>query len=42
MMKRKFCPGTDERSRLQLSFLGEDLTSQKLGELIANYNKNHK
>ncbi len=41
MMKRKFCPGTEERTRLQLSYLGEDLTSQKLGELITNYNKNH-
>jgi len=41
MMKRKFCPGTDERSRLQLSYLGEDLTSQKLAELIKAYNKNH-
>ena len=41
MMKRKFCPGVDERSRLQLSYLGEDLTSQKLAELIKAYNKNH-
>ena len=41
MMKRKFCPGVEERTRLQLSYLGEDLTSQKLGELIAAYNKAH-
>ena len=41
MMKRKFCPGVEERTRLQLSYLGEDLTSQKLAELITLYNKNH-
>jgi molecular chaperone DnaK (HSP70) len=41
MMKRKFCPGVEERTRLQLSYLGEDLTSQKLAELIAKYNKAH-
>ena len=41
MMKRKFCPGVEERTRLQLSYLGEDLTSQKLTELITQYNKNH-
>jgi molecular chaperone DnaK (HSP70) len=41
MLKRKFCPGTEERNRLQLSFLGEDLNSQKLGELVAQYNKAH-
>ena len=27
MLKRKFNPGQDERSRLQLSYLGEELTS---------------
>jgi len=27
MIKRKFNPGVDERSRLQLSFLGEDLST---------------
>jgi len=26
MLKRKFNPGVDERSRLQLSYLGEDLS----------------
>ena len=26
MLKRKFNPGQDERSRLQLSYLGEELT----------------
>ncbi len=41
MLKRKFCPGVEERTRLQLSYLGEDLTSQKLGELLAEYNKKH-
>ena len=41
MMKRKFCPGVEERIRLQLSYLGEELTSQKLSELIAEYNKKH-
>lgn len=41
MMKRKFCPGTEERTRLQLSYLGEELTSQKLTDLITEYNKNH-
>jgi hypothetical protein len=28
MLKRKFNPGTEERSRLQLSYMGEDLSSQ--------------
>jgi molecular chaperone DnaK (HSP70) len=30
MLKRKFNPGSDERSRLQLSYLGEDLSAAKL------------
>ena len=38
MLKRKFNPGQDERSRLQLSYLGEELTSQKLGEFVKAYN----
>ena len=38
MLKRKFNPGHDERSRLQLSYLGEELTSQKLGEFVKNFN----
>lgn len=38
MLKRKFNPGVDERSRLQLSYLGEDLTSAKLTEFVKNYN----
>lgn len=42
MMKRKFCPGSEERSRLQLSYLGEDLSSTKFAELIAQYNAKHK
>ena len=40
MLKRKFNPGQDERSRLQLSYLGEELTSAKLGEFVKNYNAN--
>ncbi|CAG9324336.1 unnamed protein product [Blepharisma stoltei] len=41
MLKRKFCPGIDERSRLQLSYMGEDLTAQILSNLVKNYNKAH-
>ncbi len=40
MLKRKFNPGQDERSRLQLSYLGEELTSAKLGEFVRVYNEN--
>lgn len=39
MLKRKFNPGQDERSRLQLSYLGEELTSAKLGEFVRAYNE---
>ena len=39
MLKRKFNPGQDERSRLQLSYLGEELTSAKLGEFVRGYNE---
>jgi len=39
MLKRKFNPGQDERSRLQLSYLGEELTSAKLGEFVRVYNE---
>ena len=39
MLKRKFCPGADERSRLQLSYMGEDLSGPKLKELVALYNE---
>ena len=38
MLKRKFNPGQDERSRLQLSFLGEDMSQAKLGEFVKEYN----
>ena len=38
MLKRKFNPGQDERSRLQLSYLGEELTSAKLKEFVEAYN----
>ena len=41
MLKRKFCPGAggDERSRLQLSYMGEDLTGPKLKELVATFHE---
>ena len=39
MLKRKFQPGVDERSRLQLSYLSEYLTSSKLTELVNKHNK---
>ena len=39
MLKRKFSPGKDERSRLQLSYLGEDLSSARLKELIDEWNE---
>lgn len=38
MLKRKFCPGTDERMRMQLSYMGEDLSGPKLKELVTIYN----
>lgn len=41
MLKRKFCPGVEERSRLQLGYMGKDLTSAKLVELVRNYNDSH-
>lgn len=41
MLKRKFNPGVDERSRLQLSYLGEGLSAGKLKELVATYNGSH-
>ena len=41
LLKKKFNPGEDERSRLQLSYLSENLSQEKLKELIENYNKNH-
>jgi molecular chaperone DnaK (HSP70) len=39
MLKRKFNPGVEERSRLQLSYLGEELSAGRLGELVKEYNK---
>ena len=39
MLKRKFNPGVDERSRLNLSYLGEEMSSSKLGEFIKAYNE---
>jgi molecular chaperone DnaK (HSP70) len=41
MLKRKFNPGHDERSRLQLSYLGEELSAKKLKDLINVYNETH-
>jgi hypothetical protein len=38
MLKRKFNPGVDERSRLQLSYMGEELSAGKLKELVAAFN----
>ena len=38
MLKRKFNPGVDERSRLNLSYLGEEMSSSKLSEFVKNYN----
>jgi molecular chaperone DnaK (HSP70) len=41
MIKRKFNPGQEDRSRLQLSYLTEDLSPTKLTELIKNHNSKH-
>lgn len=38
MLKRKFNPGVDERSRLQLNYLGDQLSAGKLGDLVKDYN----
>ncbi len=38
MLKRKFNPGVEERSRLQLSYLGEELSAGRLGDLVKNHN----
>ena len=38
MLKRKFNPGKEERSRLQLSYIGDDLSSSRLKELIEEWN----
>lgn len=40
MLKRKFNPGVDERSRLQLSYIGEDLSASQLATLVTAYNTN--
>jgi molecular chaperone DnaK (HSP70) len=39
MLKRKFNPGVDERSRLQLSYLGEEMNAKTLKELIGKWNE---
>ena len=41
MLKRKFSPGKEERSRMQLSYLGEDLSSGQLKDLIEEWNSTH-
>ncbi len=41
MLKRRFNPGVDDRARLQLSYLGEELSASKLGELVKEHNKKH-
>lgn len=38
MLKRKFNPGVEERARLQLSYLGEELTQGKLAEFVKEFN----
>jgi hypothetical protein len=39
MLKRKFNPAESQnRSRLQLSYLSEELSAQKLGEIVKSYN----
>ena len=38
---RKFNPGVDERSRLQLSYLGDELTAQKLKDFVEKHNAAH-
>jgi len=39
MLKRKFNPAESQnRSRLQLSYLGEELSASKLGELVKAFN----
>ena len=39
MLKRKFSPGVNDRSRLQLSYLSEEMHAKKLKELITNWNE---
>lgn len=41
MLKWKFNPGHDERSWLQLSYLGEELSAKKLKDLINVWNETH-
>ena len=39
MLKRKFDPSaSNNRSRLQLSYLGEELSAAKLGDFVKTYN----
>ena len=41
MLKRKFNPGQEERSRLQLSYLANELSNTKLSDLVEKLNKNN-
>ena len=41
IIKRKFCPGVEERSRLQLSYMGDVLTQKKLADMVKGYNERH-
>ena len=41
LLKKKFNPETVKHSRLQLSYLGENLTSNVLKNLVSNYNIVH-
>ena len=41
LLKKKFNPETVKHSRLQLSYLGENLTSDILKDLVSNYNSSH-
>ena len=41
LLKKKFNPETVKHSRLQLSYLGENLTSDVLKNLVSNYNIIH-
>jgi len=41
MLKRKFNPGVDDKSRVQLGYLGGDLSSAKLDEFINRFNDNN-
>jgi molecular chaperone DnaK (HSP70) len=37
-LKRKFLPGNDDKTRLKLNYLHPHLTTEKISELVQNYN----